>query len=486
MPKTRDEILARLTARPLPAWYDEAKFGIFVHWGLFAIPAFAPKVGSISDSLKAHYDTAMAMTPYTEWYANAIRVRGTPSAKFHADHYGGAPYEAFKEPFLAGLKLWDAAPWAEAFRDAGARYVVLVTKHHDGFCLWPSAVANPKRAGWTSGRDLVGELAAAVRAAGMRFGLYYSGGVDWTFAKRPLKTMADLLGPMPGGAYPAYAEAQTRELIDRYEPAVLWNDIAWPTSEARLFSLFTDYYRAVPEGVVNDRWRTAPPGPSPLRAKAARDALDARLKAAIAANPAAFEGVIPAPVPVSDFRTPEYVRFADTQAKKWEATRGMSHSFGFNRNDTENDYASAETLIADFIDGVAKNGNLLLNVGPRADGSIPEPQAERLRAFGAWLKTNGAAVYETRPWNRAEAQTDTGLPVRFTARGETLNLIILGAPTGAQLRLKNVTLSGDAHVLADESPVTLTPEGHDTLLRFSRPLTGAFAPAINTFRLERN
>ena len=358
--------------------------------------------------------------------------------------------------------------------------MVLVTKHHDGFCLWPSAIANPKRAGWTSGRDLVGELAEAVRAAGMRFGLYYSGGIDWTFTRRPLKSMADLLAPMPVGAYPAYAERQTRELIDRYAPSVLWNDIAWPTGEARLFDLFTDYYRAVPDGVVNDRWRTAAPGPSPLRSRAARDALDQRFKAAIAANPAAFEGVIPAPVPHSDFRTPEYVRVPDTQDKKWEATRGMSHSFGFNRNDTEADYASAQTLIADFIDGVSKNGNLLLNVGPRADGSIPQPQAERLKAFGLWLKTNGAAIYQTRPWTQAETQTDTGLGVRFTAKGETLNLIILGAPTGSELRLKNITLSGGAQVLADDTPATLTPEGQDTLLRFSQPLRGASAPAIST------
>ena len=118
------------------------------------------------------------MTPYTEWYANAIQVAGTPSAAFHKANYGDAPYEAFKAPFLAGLKAWDAAAWAQTFREAGARYVVLVTKHHDGFCLWPSGVANPERAGWDAGRDIVGEIAAAVRAEGLRFGVYYSGGTS--------------------------------------------------------------------------------------------------------------------------------------------------------------------------------------------------------------------------------------------------------------------------------------------------------------------
>jgi alpha-L-fucosidase len=126
--------LESLNSRPLPDWYDEAKFGIFIHWGMFAIPGFASGTGTISDAFKTDYDRAVAVTPYTEWYANAIKVEGTPSAAFHKQHYGDAPYEAFKEPFLAGLKDWDAASWAEAFRDAGARYVVLVTKHHDGFC----------------------------------------------------------------------------------------------------------------------------------------------------------------------------------------------------------------------------------------------------------------------------------------------------------------------------------------------------------------
>src|ERR1700753_2511756 len=94
--------LESLNSRPLPAWYDEAKFGIFIHWGMWAIPAFAGSKGSISDAFKTDYDRAVAMTPYTEWYANAIKVPGTPSAAFHRQHYGAAPYEAFREPFLAG------------------------------------------------------------------------------------------------------------------------------------------------------------------------------------------------------------------------------------------------------------------------------------------------------------------------------------------------------------------------------------------------
>ena len=121
--------------------------------------------------------------------------------------------------------------------------MVLVAKHHDGYCLWPTGVDNPCRPGWHSRRDVVGELAGAVRAAGMRFGLYYSGGLDWTFDDRPLGSMADVLAAVPRGEYPAYAEAQVRELIDRYRPSVLWNDIAWPDTGSRLWPLLDPLLR---------------------------------------------------------------------------------------------------------------------------------------------------------------------------------------------------------------------------------------------------
>lgn len=482
------EDAAWLKARALPKWYDEAKFGIFIHWGVFAVPAFAPQIGSISDAFKSDYDRAVAMTPYTEWYANAIKVPGTPSAKFHAETFGDQPYEAFKTPFVEGLKQWNADSWAEAFRDSGARYVVLVTKHHDGFCLWPSGVGNPHQRNWFSERDLVGELARAVRAQGLRFGIYYSGGIDWTFNREPLRTFADFIGSMPGGDYPAYAMAQTRELIERYEPSVLWNDISWPTGRDDLFALFTDYYKAVPEGVVNDRWAHANVLTKLLRNKPVRRAVDFFAKRYIARHPEAVEGVIPSPVPHSDFRTPEYARFATIQPKKWEATRGMSYSFGFNRNDRDEDYASAETLIGDFIDGVSKGGNLLLNVGPRGtDAQIPSEQLERLKVFGAWLRTNGEAVYGTTPWDRgaglSDAVTEEGLPVRFTRRGNVFNVIIQGRPKGDRLCIRGVTLDAvsarTGRLLADGSPVAIDAEGGDLVLRFRQPLAGAFSPAIS-------
>jgi alpha-L-fucosidase len=156
----------------------------------------------------------------------------------------------------------------------------------------------------------------------------------------------------------------------------------------------------------------------------------------------------------------------------------MSHSFGFNRNDTEDDYASAETLIGDFIDGVSKNGNLLLNVGPMADGTIPAPQAARLKAFGAWLRANGEAIYGARPWTQAEAVTDDGTPVRLTSKGGRLYLIPLGSLTGSQLRIRDLAAGGPGVRLADASPVAVRADGPDLLLDFAAPLDGSFAPVV--------
>ncbi len=475
-----DPVLAALNARPLPAWYDDAKFGIFIHWGAFAIPAFAPRLGSIGEAFAKDYDRAIAMTPYTEWYWNAIKVPGTPSAEFHKATYGDAPYTDFKAAFEEGLKAWDPAAWAEAFRDAGARYVVLVTKHHDGLCLWPSQVENRRQKGWTTARDIVGELAAAVRAVGLRFGVYYSGGIDWTFNRRPIRTLADFMASTPGGDYPAYAMAQTRELIARYEPSVLWNDIAWPTGPEALYRLFSDYYEAVPDGVVNDRWVAASLQRSLLKIPFIRRRADARIKAAMARRKGRSDhGVIPQPVPHSDFRTPEYTGFSTTQAKKWEATRGMSFSFGFNRNDTEADYAAPQTLIGDFIDAVSRNGNLLLNVGPRAtDGAIPAEQLARLKRFGAWLRANGEAIYATRPWTRSDGVTDTGQAVRFTQSAGRLNLIIKGQAGGQRLVIKDLQAGGSARRLADASPVTLEQIGPDLTLTFASPLADPVATAV--------
>ena len=432
---------------------------------------------------KTHYDEAVTLTPYTEWYANAIKVTGSPSEEFHRTTYGNQPYEDFREGFLDGLELWDPTEWARLFKASGARYVVLVTKHHDGYCLWPSAIANPNQQHWTSERDIVGELAQAVRAEGLRFGLYYSGGIDWTFNKEPLKTFGDFVASAPDGPYPDYATAQFRELIDRYAPDLLWNDISWPDDLPSLKRLFAYYYHTVPEGVVNDRWQHVTWQGKCLKLSFVRKLFDWLAKRHIRKNPAAVDGVIPKPLPYSDFRTPEYAAFDETQDKKWETTRGMSHSFGYNRNDTDSDYESPGSLLHGLIDAVAKNGNLLLNVGPRGvDAQIPSEQVQRLQAMGAWLASNGEAIYGTRPWVQAEGQTDQQFEVRFTQNNGKVYAIILGTPDSTRLCLLNMPLAAATNFtamhLASRSPIEMLRQDTGVELTFRQPLVDAAAHVI--------
>ena len=473
---TFEPTLASLNAHSVPEWYEDAKFGIFIHWGLFAIPGFATRSGSISDAFRDHYDTAVARTPYTEWYWNAIKVPESESAAHHRKVWNDRPYQDFREPFLEGLKQWKPDEWAAIFAEAGARYVVLVTKHHDGFCLWPSTVKNPHEKDWCSPRDIVGELAEAVRAKGMKFGVYYSGGIDWTFNREPLRTLADFMGSVPGGDYPDYADAQTRELIERYKPSVLWNDISWPAPLPRELELFADYYNAIPEGVVNDRWMPMTPEAAAMRDPKVRATIDASLKAHMATAPS--KGIIPQLPPHCDFRTPEYAAFEGIETKKWEATRGMSHSFGFNRADTDADYESVEALVHSFIDSVAKNGNLLLNVGPRGeDAQIPAEQVSRLKGFGAWLSANGEGIYGTRPWTRAEGKTADGGRVRFTAKGATVYAHLLDAPKTNEVIIEGADLPAAKKIvhLASGETLACAPWANALKILLNRPLPAASA-----------
>jgi alpha-L-fucosidase len=397
--------------RPVPEWYDDAKLGIFIHWGLYSVPAWAPRSGPIfgTDADKP-VATDLALSPYAEWYANTMRIEGSPTQAHHAKTYGADfPYAGFAETFNREIAAWDPEEWANLFARAGARYAVLTTKHHDGFLLWPSAHRNPKSPDFVASRDLVGELTDAVRAQGLRMGFYYSGGIDWLFHDEVIATPRDFLLALPRSEeYRQYATRHWHELIERFQPCSMWNDIAFPASDAEIEELFAFYYSHVPDGIVNDRYRMVL-GPDGL-----------------------------APGVPHDVRTPEYRTVAGIQAKKWESVRGIGHSFGYNRDEAEEEYLSGSELIRSFVDIVSKNGNLLINVGPRADGSIPELQVEPLLALGDWLEVNGEAIYETRPWTHAEGKTADGLEVRFTRRGETLHAIVLGAEADAELVIEDV------------------------------------------------
>jgi alpha-L-fucosidase len=416
--------------RELPAWFADAKLGIFVHWGLYSVPGWAPTTGPLNEVIANEgWPGWFRRNPYAEWYWNSLRVPGSPTADYHRTTYGAnTPYDAFVPRFDAANAGWDPATWAALFREVGAGYVVLTTKHHDGFRLWPSADPNPVKGPYHAARDLVGDLTGAVRAAGLRMGLYYSGGLDWAFNPAVITDLPELFAAVPQDpAYVAYADRQWRELIARYRPDVLWNDLGHPQA-SDVAALIADYYAAVPDGVVNDRFKL---------------------------NPDLSPG---AP---ADFRTAEYSPDQELSAAPYEATRGIGFSFGYNRNESEETFISVPDLIRFFVDTVSKNGNLLLNVGPTAAGEIPPGQRARLEGLGAWLRLNGEAIFGTRPWHVAEGTAGDGTPLRFTRKEDALYALLLGQPADGALALPGLRAAPGTTVrlLGRDEPVAWSQVG---------------------------
>ena len=442
--------MSDLIDRPLPTWFDDAKFGIFVHWTAAAIPAFAP----VPAKDAAHdWFRSMGDSPYVEWYQNSLSIEGSPVHRHHTEHYGDQPYDVFVEQFLDGVPYVDLDAWAELFRAAGAQYVVLVTKHHDGVALWPSAHHNPFKARWQSERDVVGELATAVRRRGMRFGTYYSGGLDWTFGGLPMTDLRSMIAAIPQTPeYLAYADAHWHELVDRYEPCVLWNDIGYPAS-ADLEALFADYYERVPDGVVNNRFDFMQQTSGTIH---------------------------------TDFITPEYTTDADPSGRKWESTRGLGSSFGYNRGEPPDSYLSIDELVRMVVDVTARGGNLLLNIGPAGDGTIPLVQAERVLGLGWWLRANGEAIYGTRSWRVSDGVTGDGdgLDVRFTCRDDDVYAIVLGTPATTTIALPEVTPADGATVelLGHVQPLAWRHAPSGSGIEVDLPTRPPTSPAL-TFRL---
>lgn len=417
-----------VASHPLPTWYDDAKLGIFLHWGLYSVPGWAPRVPDIQQLLRDRGPAELLRdNPYAEWYLNSSRLEGSPTWHHQRETYGpDAAYDDFRGPFNAGTATADMDEIAAVCREAGAGYVVLTTKHHDGFCLWPTELEHPRKGRYHADRDIVGDLSRAVRDAGMRMGLYYSGGYDWPYNDALLKNPADSFLAVPHTAdYITYASNHLRELISRYRPSVLWNDICWPGGD--LATLFAEYYNTVPDGVINDRWIEPP------RVRTLLTDFLARLGGIAMQQlwPMIPDHYKTLAFPANnhfDIRTPEYARFDEIQDKKWESTRGVGHSFGANRNERPEDIVTTAELVRSFADIVSKNGNLLIGIGPDERGRIPDEQVVPLRGLGSWLDINGEAIYSTRPWAMAEATTTGGSPIRFTERGGAVNAIVLDMP----------------------------------------------------------
>lgn len=451
---------------PLPAWYDDAKFGIFIHWSVFSVPAWAPTTHSIIDVGLGK--TPMWNMPYVEFYANWMRVPDSPTWRHHRDTYGlDYAYDNFVPQFNEAARRWDPHQWAALFKQAGARYVVPVSKHHEGFLLWHARRANPFKPHYTAERDIIGELAGAVRAEGLRFGVYYSGAFDWTFAPHPMRDLLDSITTVPQQqAYVDYITDHFHDLIDRFAPDVLWNDIGTP-GKTDLPALFARYYNAVPDGVVDDRYRRIA-GLGPLAPILTRWPMRNYLMRKLTSYLGGHGGPLDPNAQVDvhcDFLTPEYTVFADIVARKWETTRGMGMGFGYNQAEPTDHYLTLPELVHMLVDTVSKNGNMLLNVGPMADGTIPDIQRDRLTGVGAWLAINGDAIYGSRPWTRAEgvAVADGAeVPLRFTSNGGNLYATLLSAPAGRSLLLKDVDVEpASVFLLGTDEPLASARRGPD-------------------------
>ena len=330
-----------INERGYPQWFSDAKLGIFIHWGVYSVPAYASYEG------------------YAEWYYRGLTTNDDRRA-FQERIYGkDFRYEDFAPMFKA--ELWNPDEWAELFQKSGAKYVLLVSKHHDGYCLWPSQYSP----NWNSvdlgpHRDICGELTDAVRRHGLKMGFYYSL-PEWT---SPIHRWYEDLDENIGTYVETHMIPQFKELITRYNPTILFTDGEWRNSAEQWHAteLISWYYNTIgPDAIVNDRW-----------------------------GDGGQHG----------FRTPEYSAGITLTDRPWAECRGLGRSFGLNRNEPLENYLTSDELIHHFCILVAAGGGMTLNVGPAADGKIPLLQQERLLDLGKWLEINGEAIYGTRPYKK--------------------------------------------------------------------------------------
>lgn len=404
----------------IPEWYKDAKFGIFIHWGVYAVPAFG-----------------------NEWYPRNMYIEGTPEFEHHLKTYGPHAKFGYKD-FIPHLTAADFNPdeWAALFEEAGARFVVPVAEHHDGFPMYDSALTDWCASKMGPRRDIVGELAASLRKREIVLGVSSHRAEHWWFFDKGRTFDSDVNDPANDGLYgpaqpgPEDLQASTYsnppdeafledwlarccELVDRYQPQVFWFDW-WIKLEAfqPYLKRFAAYYynRAAQWGkgvAINHKFDPFPEGTA-----------------------------------VFDV---ERGQLSDTRPLLWQTDTSVSkNSWCYISN---HDYKQASEIIQDLIDIVSKNGVLLLNIGPRADGVIPEPEQAMLRTIGAWLRINGEAIYASRPWRvYGEGPTEvvsgeftdtkraafTSSDIRFTVGNDALYAISLEWPEDNRLTVRSL------------------------------------------------
>ncbi|MGC0272902.1 alpha-L-fucosidase [Pseudactinotalea sp. Z1739] len=433
----------------VPTWYRDAKLGIFIHWGLYSVPAWA----TVGDGTQVPVEDAYAHHKYAEWYGNTVRIAGSPTHTRHEEKYGvGHSYEDFADVWNLGD--FDTSEFVRSLGETGAKYVVLTTKHHDGFCLWDTPTTGFNSAARGPRRDIVQEVHGATRALGLKFGTYFSGALDWHASNFPaIESDVDLFRFRRNDPrFAQFSAAQLEELVERFEPDVLWNDIEWPdagkgSDSYGLAALLTRYFDRVPEGVINDRWG----------------------------------------IPYHGFLTREYTNVDDILETPWESTRGLGLSFGYNSAESADLTLTGVELIHQLIDVVSKNGNLLINVGPRADGTIPELQRRTLAELGDWMGLNARAIHGTRPWLRAGDAGERGTaPVAYTQGEGTLYLHAL-QPEQAAVRLPEEIRPGSraAWLTKDGDASGLVAVGDSGLVEIPHSLRSAPAAVLEVVRESR-
>jgi alpha-L-fucosidase len=425
----------------VPTWYADAKFGIFIHWGVYSVPAFG-----------------------NEWYPRNMYIQGSEEFKHHVETYGPQSQFGYKDfiPQFTATEF-DAHEWVGLFKKSGAMYVVPVAEHHDGFAMYDCSYSEWNAVKMGPKRDIIGELAAAVHKQGLVFGLSSHRAEHWWFLNGGMQFDSDVQDPrysdfygpaqpketQPDQAYLDNWLLRTCELVDKYKPQLVWFDwwIEEPAFKAYRQKFAAYYYN---RGV---QWKKG---------------------VAINYKNQAF----PEGTAVYDI---ERGQLAGIRPILWQTDTAISkNSWGYVKNQ---DYKTAEALVGDLVDIVSKNGVLLLNVGPRSDGTIPEPEQQILLEIGEWLAVNGEAIYGTNTWKvYGEGPTQvsegsfadtkrppfTGEDIRFTTKGEALYVIILAWP-GEQVTVKSLRT---ASPLWDKEISGVSLLGHKGLLEGSRDESG--------------
>jgi len=392
-------------------WWKEARFGMFIHWGLYAIPAGEYK-GEKTDRIG-------------EWIMNSLQI----------------PVKEYEQ--LAGKfnpVKFDAEEWVSIAKDAGMKYIVITSKHHDGFCLWDSDVTEYDIIDATPyGRDILKELSEACQNAGIRLCFYYSI-MDWHHPHAQAiwepnynKGREDTVrNPEFPNYFENYLKPQVKELVTKYgDIGVMWFDGEWiPAYTSEMGKELYDYIMDLDSDmIINNR-------------------VDKGRQGMAGFNKAGnFAG---------DFGTPEQeVPDMGLEGVDWESCMTMNDTWGYKHFD--DNWKSTETLLEHLIDIVSKGGNFLLNVGPTAEGLIPEPSVERLRQIGAWMDINGASIYGAKasPFERPAWG-------RYTSKGDKIYAHIFDWPEDGMLMLNNELADiTKAYLLADESQSALKIDKQD-------------------------